>query len=82
MQVKGITEVSGGKSRHFGLAGNTDKDLPVHEQSAASTSKNLSDLLKGDYHTRKDCTSSALGVKHSHTLMHCAGDQSDSLWCM
>ncbi|KAL0040071.1 hypothetical protein WJX79_005107 [Trebouxia sp. C0005] len=46
-KVKGITEVSGGKSRHFGLAGNTDKDLPVHEQSAASTSKNLSDLLKG-----------------------------------
>ncbi len=81
VQVKGIIEVSGGKSRHFGFAENTAEDLPVREQSDASTSKNISDLLKGDYHTRKDCTSSTLGV-HSHILMHCAGDQSDSLWCI
>ncbi|DBB16035.1 hypothetical protein WJX82_010959 [Trebouxia sp. C0006] len=46
-KVKGITEVSGGKSRHFGFAGNAAEDLPVREQSDASTSKNVSDLLKG-----------------------------------
>jgi hypothetical protein len=78
VQVKGITEVSGGKSRHFGFAGNSAEDLPVHEQTDASTSKNMSDLLKGDYHSRRDCTSSTLGIQCSHVLMHCAGNPPDS----
>lgn len=46
-KVKGITEVSGGKSRHFGFAGNTAENSPVREQTEASTSKNISDSLKG-----------------------------------
>ncbi len=52
LQIKGITEVSAGKTRHFGFTGYAADNTPVPEQSDASTSKNITDLLKGIWHQR------------------------------
>lgn len=48
-KIKGITEVSGGKSRHFGFADNSaEKGTPPElSRTDASPSKNVTDLLKG-----------------------------------
>lgn len=62
MQIKGITEVSGGKSRHFGFADDsTEKGTPQElSQTDASPSKNVTDLLKGTLQNIMSCATAVV----------------------